>query len=146
MSEKSILEKLIQDGKDAEARLKQLDRIRVPEGIVLAKIQMPGATINNSLGLWFNEKTQVLAYHEGAGKWVVRAAREDSPYLTTPLYLEPCSRSDLKAGDWHVNSLGSLGELMSYDLCLSNGQKAYVISNGTSVGNIGSGNYWKVVQ
>ena len=73
------------------------ERARVPEGIRFVR-----HGFGEGFGLAFNEKKQLLILEPKTKIWSVIVDTEpDKPADTvTPLYLEPCKRSDLKAGDW----------------------------------------------
>ena len=122
----------------AEAKLKSLDRIRVPDGIRFTHRMFPWGR-----GLVFNDGQQELGYQVVDEMWGVTLR----PAVTDiPLYLTPCKRSELKAGDWwcaHAHS----SDVMSYNLRLADGKSAYVISRGVSVGCLGgSGTIFKVTE
>ena len=135
------------DGKKIElsdetaASFRNMNRIAVPDGIEFTKPRNYQSKC--SLGLIFNGSKQALIYNHTTEQWIV--GTEGIRGGCAPLYLTPCSRSDLKAGDWWTCKPSDLS-LMDFNLYLGEGGSAYVIRNGVSVDVFGNAEYYKVTE
>jgi hypothetical protein len=110
-----------------------------------------------SSGLLFNDGTQALAYDRGFGTWIV-VSRWRINSTRTPLYLEPCRREDLKAGDWAYvcdSDSPSFSDISHYHLILNRNQYVYVCEDypfhgkkitGVFMASAGWLNWYKVVE
>jgi hypothetical protein len=105
----------------AEAKLKSLDRIRVPEGIEFGQ---GGSKFGR--GLYFNDSKQMLTFGGDEKNWAVGVRQKGDP-VERNLYLEPCKREDLKAGDWWVCEIHSM-DIHNFNLWLGDNKYAWVKS------------------
>ena len=114
----------------ADEMRKAYGRIRVPDGIRF--IVSNGLA---SIGLIFNDDTQVVGYEYSTERWIVEGCHGTWNDSAHPLYLTPCSRSELKAGDWAYrtdNAHSNFKELSNYSLITSSSEYAYVEQGGAS--------------